>query len=81
MTHDKSLKEETKYRVRITDNFNGVCYCRYRWHAEETLPKSGWRDFDSGCALTFWGAKWVANRKVNKQINGRENRKEWIFTK
>lgn len=74
----KIIKDEPKYRIKVTDNFNGACPCKYRWSAEETTSGSYWRDFDSGCALTFRTAKWAATRRVNKRIKGLANRKKWI---
>ncbi len=74
----KIVKEEPKYRIKVTDNFNGACHCGYRWSVEGTLAGSYWRELHSGCALTFRTAKWAATRRLHKTIKGLTNRKEWI---
>lgn len=74
----KIIKEEPKYRIKVTDNFNGACPCKYRWSAEHSLSGVYWSDFESGCALTFRTAKWAATRRVKRKIKGLANRKEWI---
>jgi len=74
----KIIKEEPKYRIKVTDNFNGACHCGYRWSVEGTLAGSYWRELHSGCALTFRTAKWAATRRLHKTIKGLANRKEWI---
>ena len=66
-----------KYRVRIEKSYG---YRGYFWYSEYTHEKlDHWRSFRSGYAITFLGAKWIANRKIDKYNKFKGGTNEWVF--